>query len=113
MNRDRNIQLTGDMAKKRAFAFIAFHQMHPPKPNNRENQTRKPSPTAEIEQSMEAKQTELKRRQQHYAEIREQLQCERARILERLLPARFSLAGEAQVLPVAVEIRLANQDEAA
>ena len=68
---------------------------------------------AEIEQSMEAKQTELKRRQQHYAEIREQLQSERARILERLLPARFSLAGEAQVLPVAVEIRLANQDEAA
>ena len=52
MNRDRNIQLTGDMAKKRAFAFIAFHQMHPPKPNNRENQTRKPSPTAEIEQSI-------------------------------------------------------------
>ena len=68
---------------------------------------------AEIEQSMEAKQTELKRRLQHYAEIREQLQSERARILERLLPARFSLAGEAQVLPVAVEIRLANQDEAA
>lgn len=61
---------------------------------------------AEIEQSMEEKQTELKRRQQHYAEIREQLQSERNRILERLLPARFSLAGDAQVLPVAVEIRL-------
>ena len=63
---------------------------------------------AEIEQSMEEKQTELKRRQQHYAEIREQLQSERNRILERLLPARFSLAGDAQVLPVAVEIRLAG-----
>ena len=68
---------------------------------------------AEIEQSMEEKQTELKRRQRHYSEIREQLQNERARILERLLPARFSLAGDAQVLPVAVEIRLANQDDAA
>ena len=59
-----------------------------------------------IEQSMEEKGEELKRRQRHYSEIREQLQNERARILERLLPARFSLAGDAQVLPVAVEIRL-------
>ena len=61
---------------------------------------------AEIEQSMEAKQEEIRRRQQHYADIRDQLQQERARILERLLPARFSLSGDAQVFPVAVEIRL-------
>ena len=39
-------------------------------------------------------------------EIREQLQRERTRVLERLLPARFALAGEAQVFPVAVEVRL-------
>ena len=31
---------------------------------------------------------------------------ERARILDHLLPARFTLAGRAQVFPVAVEIRL-------
>ena len=61
---------------------------------------------AEIEQSLEEKQAELKRRQDHYVNIREQLQQERGRVLEQLLPARFSLAGEAQVLPVAVEIRL-------
>ena len=61
---------------------------------------------AEIEQSMEARQEEIRRRQQHYADIREQLQQELIRILERLLPARFSLAGDAQVFPVAVEIRV-------
>lgn len=64
---------------------------------------------AEIEQSMEEKQAELRRRQEHYVNIRNQLQQERSRVLEHLLPARFSLASEAQVLPVAVEIRLAEQ----
>ena len=60
----------------------------------------------EIQQSMEEKQAEIRRRQQHYTDIREQLQYERARILERLLPARFALSGDAHVFPVAVEVRL-------
>ena len=61
---------------------------------------------AEIEQSLEEKERELKRRLAHYEEIREQLQQERARILDRLLPARFALAGDAHVFPVAIEVRL-------
>jgi len=64
---------------------------------------------AEIEQSIEEKQEELRRRRHHYEEIREQLRHGRTRILERLLPARFALAGEAQVFPVAVEVRLPEQ----
>ena len=60
----------------------------------------------EIEQSIEEREKELKLRRSHYEEIREQLGRERTRILDRLLPARFTLAGEAQVFPVAVEIRL-------
>ena len=60
----------------------------------------------EIERSIEEREKELKRRRSHYEEIREQLGRERTRILDRLLPARFTLAGEAQVFPVAVEIRL-------
>ena len=61
---------------------------------------------AEIERSIEEKEEELGRRRHHYEEIREQLQRERTRILERLLPARFALAGSPQVFPVAVEVRL-------
>ena len=61
---------------------------------------------AEIEQSIEQKQEEIDRRRRHYEEIREQLQRERTRILDHLLPARFSMTGQAQVFPVAVEIRL-------
>ena len=61
---------------------------------------------AGIERSIEDKQAELERRKHHYEDIRQQLTRERQRILEYLLPARYSLAGEAQVFPVAVEIRL-------
>ena len=61
---------------------------------------------AEIEQSIQEKEEELKRRRRHYEEIRAGLQRERTRILEHLLPARFALAGDAQVFPVAVEVRL-------
>ncbi len=60
----------------------------------------------EIRQSMIQKQEELNLRRSHFEEIRNQLQSERTRILEYLLPARFNLAGNAQVFPVAVEIRL-------
>ena len=60
----------------------------------------------EIEQSIEERTEELNRRRNHYEEIREQLGRERSRILDHLLPARFTLAGDAQVFPVTVEIRL-------
>ena len=55
---------------------------------------------------MEEKEEELRRHRDHYEEIRGQLQRERTRIVEHLLPARFALAGDAQVFPVAVETRL-------
>lgn len=59
-----------------------------------------------LTQSIEAKQEELDRRRTHYEDLREQLRNERERILDHLLPARFAMAGEAQVFPVAVEVRL-------
>ena len=63
----------------------------------------------EIEQSIEHKQEELTRRRHHYEEIRDQLQRERTRILDHLLPARFAMAGGAQAFPVAVEVRLPDR----
>ena len=63
----------------------------------------------EIEQSIEQKQEELTRRRHHYEEIRDQLQRERTRILDHLLPARFAMAGSAQAFPVAVEVRLPDR----
>ena len=64
---------------------------------------------AEMERSIEEKQDELARRQRHYEEIRGQLQRERTRVLEHLLPARFAMAGEAQAFPVALEVRLPDR----
>ena len=66
---------------------------------------------ARLELSIEEKQVELARRRQHYEEIREQLQCERERILAHLLPGRFTLSGRAQVFPVAVEVRLPDTSQ--
>ncbi|HOI54238.1 MAG TPA: hypothetical protein PLP01_03225, partial [Phycisphaerae bacterium] len=60
----------------------------------------------ELERSIEAKEEELKRRQQHYEEVRDQLARERERITKILLPRRYALMGDAQVFPVAVEVRL-------
>ena len=61
---------------------------------------------AEIERSIEAREAELRRRELHWEELRGQLDRERQRTLEHLLPKRFALAGEAQVFPVVVEVRL-------
>jgi hypothetical protein len=60
----------------------------------------------QIDRSIEEKQVEIRRRRQHYEEIRDQLERERERILKRLLPNRYTMAGVAQVLPVSIEIRL-------
>ena len=64
---------------------------------------------ADLERSIEEKQEELTRRRHHYEEIRDQLQRERTRILDYLLPARFAMAGGAQAFPVAVEVRLPDR----
>jgi superfamily II DNA or RNA helicase len=60
----------------------------------------------ELDRSIEVKQEELERRKSHYEEIRQQLAKERERIIRFLLPRRYALQDEAQVFPVAIEIRL-------
>lgn len=60
----------------------------------------------EMDRSVELKQEELERRRRHYEEVRDQLTKERERVLNLLLPKRYAMQGEAQVFPVAVEIRL-------
>ena len=59
-----------------------------------------------LDRSIQEKEQEIERRRGHYEEIRNQLRRERSRILNRLLPARFKLAGEARVFPVTAEVRL-------
>lgn len=49
---------------------------------------------------------ELRRRRNHYEELQTQLEREKERVLEHLLPRRYTLRGQAQVFPVTVEIRL-------
>jgi hypothetical protein len=62
-----------------------------------------------IDRDIEAKQEELKRRQRHYEEVREELTRERERIVAELIPKRYSMRGSAQVLPVAIEIVLPEE----
>ncbi|MGE0023682.1 MAG: DISARM system SNF2-like helicase DrmD [Hyphomicrobium sp.] len=63
----------------------------------------------ELEQSVEEREAEVRRRRQQYEELREQLQIERDRVLSGIIPRRFALRGGAQVFPVAIEIRLAER----
>lgn len=60
----------------------------------------------ELDRSIETKKEELNRRLLHYEEVRDQLHRERQRVLNRLLPKRFALDGQAQVFPLAVEVWL-------
>ena len=48
---------------------------------------------------------ELKRRTTHFGDLLQRLKDEKERILERVIPSRFALRGEAQVFPVTIEIR--------
>ena len=59
-----------------------------------------------LERSIDERRLELERRRGHYQEIRDQLQRERSRILNLLLPARFALTGGARVFPIMIEVRL-------
>ena len=62
---------------------------------------------AKLDRSIEEKTKEIERRRSHHDEIREQLQRERERVVNRLLPKRFALAERGtQLFPVAVEVRL-------
>jgi hypothetical protein len=49
---------------------------------------------------------ELELRTRHYQELLDGLQVEQTRVLEQVLPRRYQLRNQAQVFPVAVEIRL-------
>lgn len=66
----------------------------------------------DLERKIEMKEEELQRRKQHYEEVREQLARERERIIKHLLPRRYTMQGDAQLFPVAVEIRLPLTKEA-
>ena len=59
-----------------------------------------------LRRSREELQEELRRRTTHLTELREQLDRERTRVLDNLLPRRFKLRGEVRCFPVTVEIRL-------
>jgi hypothetical protein len=59
-----------------------------------------------IDRSIQEKQEEVARRKRHYEEVRAQLDRERERTLKYLFPHRHAMAGEAQVFPVCIEVRL-------
>jgi SNF2 family DNA or RNA helicase len=69
---------------------------------------------AEFQRQMEAElqnlEEELSRRRHQYEELLGQLREEQTRVLERLLPGRYRLRGDAQVYPVGVEIRLPAEE---
>ena len=58
-----------------------------------------------LQASSEAKEAELRRLRLHIEDLRDQLNHERDRVLNLLIPRRYTLRGHAQVMPVAVEIR--------
>lgn len=65
-----------------------------------------PELVREREQELRDLEEELRRRRHHYQELLEQLQLEQGRVVERLLPKRYTLRGRVQIFPVAVEVRL-------
>lgn len=60
----------------------------------------------DIDRDIARKQDEIRRREMHYREVRDQLNRERERIVKRLLPRRYAIDGQASVFPLAVEVRL-------
>jgi hypothetical protein len=62
----------------------------------------------EMAADQRALEEELQRRTSHYEELRAQLNRERARIVDHVIPSRYTLRGEAQVLPVTIEIRVSG-----
>ena len=62
-----------------------------------------------LDRDIEEKKREVDRRRRHFEEIRVQLRQDRSRVLNNLIPSRYTLAGEARVFPVTVEVRLPEQ----
>ncbi|RME52743.1 MAG: DNA helicase [Deltaproteobacteria bacterium] len=60
----------------------------------------------EREEKLRDLEAELHRRRGHYQDLLGQLERERDRVIERLLPRRYTLRGGVRIFPVAVEIRL-------
>lgn len=73
-------------------------------------QARQLSLFSEIDQETQKRladlEAELALRKSHYEQVQERLATEAERTLERVLPKRYALRGEARVYPIAVEIRL-------
>ncbi len=67
---------------------------------------------AEINRRKAVLEQELKNDQGHYEELRVQLQRERERITKYLLPNRYTLDGDVQIYPLAVEIVLPRKEVA-
>ena len=59
-----------------------------------------------IDRSIEERQAEIDRRTRHYQEVRRQLEDERKRVLNHLLPKRHTMSGAAHAFPVCIEVRL-------
>ena len=59
-----------------------------------------------IDRSIEEKEVEQARRKRNYEDVRQQLEKERARILDHVLPKRYALTNTAQVFPVTIEVWL-------
>ena len=60
----------------------------------------------EIIKRKESLEAELLNRNQHYEQLRALLAAERERITKNLLPLRYSMSGDVQVFPIALEVRL-------
>jgi superfamily II DNA or RNA helicase len=60
----------------------------------------------ELDRDIQSRTEEVERRKRHYEEVRTQLAAERERVIGQLIPRRHSLRGDAQVLPIAVDIIL-------
>jgi len=60
----------------------------------------------EIIKRRESLEAELLNRNQHYEQLRTLLAAERERITKNLLPLRYSMSGEIQVFPIALDVRL-------
>jgi superfamily II DNA or RNA helicase len=69
-----------------------------------------PDRRLELEREAEEIEQELARRTAHLERLQKRLAEESERVLERLLPRRFTLRGEVRLFPVAVEIRLPESE---
>lgn len=65
-----------------------------------------PELARETEQDLRNLEDELHRRRHHYEELLAQLRVEQSRVIERLVPLRYTVRGSVQVFPITVEVRI-------